>query len=138
MLVADDPLARAALATALANSDAGEVVGQENSEADLVAALELHRPDVLLWDLGWDAGQTGAAIERLSELSEALPPVVALLPEADEETRLAADVWAAGARGLLRRQAAPERDHRRPHRGAGAAGGSRSRSGAGPLPAPRH
>ncbi|MEW5985647.1 MAG: response regulator transcription factor [Chloroflexota bacterium] len=113
LLVADDPLARAGLATLLANRPGFTVAGQVSSEGDLAADLDLFQPNVIIWDTGWDpAHPTGRAgqstvrsnLERLADLGELEIPIVALLPE---ET-VAAEVWAAGARGLLRRDAPVE------------------------------
>ena len=48
LIVADDPLARAGLAAIL--QDGCSVVGQAAGD-DL--SLDVYRPDVLVWDLGW-------------------------------------------------------------------------------------
>ena len=52
LVVAGDPLARAGLATLLANQPGCEVVGQAAGDADLPDALAFYRPDVLVWVLG--------------------------------------------------------------------------------------
>jgi two-component system nitrate/nitrite response regulator NarL len=96
LIVADDPLARAGLAALLADQPGCVVVGQVAGEADLPAALDVHRPDVALWDLGWDPT---SSLERLADLAEAGPPIVALLPDESH----AADARTAGASGLLLR-----------------------------------
>jgi DNA-binding NarL/FixJ family response regulator len=59
----------------------------------------------VLWDLGWDP-EPGleASLERLDSLADAGLRVVALLPDGTH----AAEVWAAGAGGLLFRDAAAE------------------------------
>jgi two-component system, NarL family, nitrate/nitrite response regulator NarL len=102
LVVAGDPLARAGLAALLANQPDCLVVGQVAPGTDFAAALEAYRPDVLLWDLGWEPA---AAIDQLSALKEAgSPRVAALLP--DEGQANAA--WMAGARALLLRDAGPE------------------------------
>jgi DNA-binding NarL/FixJ family response regulator len=97
LIVADDSLARTGLATLLEDWPGCLVVGQIAGLADVEAALDVYRPDVLLWDLGWDPS---AALERLVDLAPGEPPVVALLPD-DEIT---SEVWTAGARGLLLRE----------------------------------
>ncbi len=102
LIVADDPLARAGLATLLADQPGCAVTGQVSSETDLEVALEVYRPDVVVWDLGWDPTTT---LERLPDLEESGPPVVALLPD---ETH-APGAWSAGVRGLLLREVAAER-----------------------------
>lgn len=96
LIVAEDFLARAGLGTLLSGQPGCQVVGQVASAEGAPSALEVYRPDVLVWDLGWDADQ---ALEHLAELSEGSPPVAALLPE---ETHTA-EAWAAGARGLFLR-----------------------------------
>lgn len=98
LIVAGDPLARAGLAMLLSDQPGCIVVGQVAGDADVAAGLSTYRPDVVLWDLGWDASLN---LERLAEQADDLPPVVALLPD----DTYAADAWAAGVRGLLLREA---------------------------------
>ena len=101
LVIADDPLARAGLAAVLADQPELVVCGRASSLDDLRAAIELYRPDVLLWDAGW---HTAPSLARLADL-EARAPVAILLPdEAD-----ARQAWTAGARALLRRDAEPSR-----------------------------
>jgi two-component system, NarL family, nitrate/nitrite response regulator NarL len=101
LVIADDPLARAGLAAVLADQPGLVVCGRASSLDDLAAAVELYRPDVLLWDAGW---HPAPSLARLADL-EARVPVAILLPdEAD-----ARQAWTAGARGLLRRDAEPPR-----------------------------
>ena len=98
LIVTSDPLARAGLAMLLSDQPGCRVVGQVAADADMPAALTTYRPDVVLWDLGWDALFN---LERLAEQADDLPPIVTLLPD----DTYAADAWAAGARGLLLREA---------------------------------
>jgi two-component system, NarL family, nitrate/nitrite response regulator NarL len=100
LVVAEDPLARAGLATLLANQPAIVIAGQVAADAQLPDARQVYRPDVIVWDLGSDPSR---ALERAT-LRDLDAPVVALLPD---ETN-AADVWATGARGLLLRDAPAE------------------------------
>ncbi len=99
--MADDPLARAGLAGLLAAQPGCLVVGQVPSEAAAAGAPDAYRPDVLLWDLGWDP-QT--ALEHLSELAAPQPMLVLLNDQVH-----AGVAWAAGARGLLPRDSGAER-----------------------------
>jgi two-component system, NarL family, nitrate/nitrite response regulator NarL len=88
LVVARDPLVRAALADRL--RAAGAAVGV----ASPVAPLDAEEADVVLWDLGPDGRPPdGLAASGL--------PALALVP--DDEG--AARAWAAGARGLLLRDA---------------------------------
>jgi DNA-binding NarL/FixJ family response regulator len=54
LIVADDPLARAGLATLLTQQPGCSVVGQMAAHADVLAGLRLYQPDVVVWDLGWE------------------------------------------------------------------------------------
>lgn len=105
LIIADDPLTRAGLAAVLAGQPGCLVVGQSPAQADLLAEVEAVRPDAVLWDLGWSPAP---ATNRLAELADALPPVVALLPGDDRLVSFAGLAWQAGARGLLSREAQPE------------------------------
>ena len=74
LIVADDPLTRAGLAALLTGQDGCTVAGQTASvepapgnrqelapAAAVPLAISAYRPDVLLWDLGWDSpGHAGA------------------------------------------------------------------------------
>jgi DNA-binding NarL/FixJ family response regulator len=99
-VIADDPLARAGLATLLAEQPDCTVVGRAAGTGDLPATVEVYRPDVLVWDMGW---RSETAAERLTNLADDAPPVAVLLPD---ESHVAA-VWSAGARAILRREAEP-------------------------------
>jgi len=118
LIVADDPLVRAGLATLLANQSGLTIVGRVAAEVDLPAELDVYHPDVVVFDLGWDPNLTSAAsrpgsgsamprtsLESLAELRETGLPIVALLPDEAH----ASEAWTAGARGLLLRQTDAEK-----------------------------
>jgi len=109
LIVADDPLARTGLAALLSDQPGCVIVGQIAEDAGLTSALDVYRPEVILWDSGWDPMPTAASsppsLERLAELADAVPPVVALVPD---ET-YAVEAQMAGARGLLPRDSSAER-----------------------------
>lgn len=119
LIIADDPLARAGLAALLTSLPGFMVVGQMGGEADVLTELAVYLPDVVLWDLGWDSTRAPGSprhpgvpepegfrtsLERLADLRDAGPPVVVLLPDATQ----GAAAWAAGARGLVLRDAPAE------------------------------
>ncbi|MBI3958423.1 MAG: response regulator transcription factor [Chloroflexi bacterium] len=106
LIVADDLLARAGLAALLAGQPDLSVVGQSDCGPALDALVQERAVDALLWDLGWDFGETdsGPVLERLAELSARLP-VLALLAEQED----GGSVWSAGVAGLLPRQMDGER-----------------------------
>jgi DNA-binding NarL/FixJ family response regulator len=87
-VIADDPLVRASLAVRLRASG----VASPGEAATTAAA---HLPDAILWDLGPDP-------DGDADLPDLDAPVVALLPDG----ALAAETLAAGARGVLSRDAA--------------------------------
>ena len=101
LVVADDPLARAGLATMLASQPGCNVVGQVAIDGDLRDIVEVYRPDVVIWDLGLNSG---AALERLTSLRDIGAPVVALLTDDGD----AATAWSTGVRGLVLRDASAE------------------------------
>jgi DNA-binding NarL/FixJ family response regulator len=115
LLVAVDPLARAGLAALLMAMPGYSVAGQSGGDAGLVSELAVYRPDVVLWDMGWEPlravadaamppvaeqGERRPPLEQLTEVRDAGYPVVVLL--ADEAS--AATLWATGVRGLLLRE----------------------------------
>ncbi|HVT18143.1 MAG TPA: response regulator transcription factor [Thermoanaerobaculia bacterium] len=101
LVVGDDPLARSGLVFLLAGESELRIVEQVDTAA-AAAAIQRDEPDLAIWDLGVDSE---LPLERLGELGEAAPPVLVLL--ADEQA--ASDALAAGARGLLFRDAEPRR-----------------------------
>lgn len=98
-LVADDPLARAGLATLLASEPGCEIVAQM-SLADWLADLQVDewmaaQLDGVIWDVGWEPS---AALPD----EEPFPlPVVALLPDETAVPQL----WSLGIQAMLRRDA---------------------------------
>ncbi len=99
LIVADDPLVRAGLSTLLDGRPGLLVAGQTGGDAE-PAQIDVYRPDVLLWDLGWDPSRS---LDRLADPHIQLP-IVALLSDASQ----ARDAWAARACSLLPRQAKAE------------------------------
>jgi two-component system, NarL family, nitrate/nitrite response regulator NarL len=102
MIVADDPLVRAGLTGLVAGEPGCLVVGRAGHADDLPAAIETYRPDVVLWDLGWNPG---SALETLADILPMAAPVLVLLPD-DVHAGVA---WSSGARGLLPRDVDPGR-----------------------------
>lgn len=98
LIIAGDTLARAGLAALLANQPNLVVVGQVAVEGDLTLPVNAYQPDVVLWDLGWNPAPQ---LEAVTALTESGLPVLALLPD----DAYASQVWAAGVRGLLLREA---------------------------------
>lgn len=101
LIVADDPLARAGLALLLSDQPDCVVAGQVAAESASPEILDTFQADAILWDLGWDSAM---ALDHLLELPADTPPVVVLLSDSTH----APEVWAAGARGILSRDASGE------------------------------
>jgi DNA-binding NarL/FixJ family response regulator len=104
LLVDDDALVRAGLRMILSSSDEMEVVGEAADGADAVAAVQAHRPDVVLMDIrmpGMDGIAATSALRR-----QASPPHVIVLTtfQADEHVISA---LRAGADGFLLKDTAP-------------------------------
>ena len=104
LLVDDDALVRAGLRMILSSSEELEVVGEAADGADAVAAVQEHRPDVVLMDIrmpGMDGIAATSALRRLSD-----PPHVIVLTtfQADEHVMSA---LRAGADGFLLKDTAP-------------------------------
>jgi two-component system nitrate/nitrite response regulator NarL len=99
-LVGEDPLARSGLAALLADQPGLAVVAQIAASEDWAAIVEAYDPEVAVWDVG-SAGST----DRAPDFGRAGRPVLALI--SDEEQ--AGEALAAGARGVLFRDAGGER-----------------------------
>ncbi len=107
MLIADDPLVRSGLAALLSDDSDCQVVGQVASDTDVISGASVYRPDVLLWDMGWELlpDTLPSRFECLAELREGGIGSVVLLQSPDAGV----DLWRAGARGLLLRQVEADR-----------------------------
>ena len=104
LLVDDDALVRAGLRMILSSSEELEVVGEAADGADVVAAVQAHRPDVVLMDIRMPEMDGIAATSALRRL--AAPPNVIVLTtfQADEHVISA---LRAGADGFLLKDTAP-------------------------------
>lgn len=106
LIAAADPLVRTGLATLLSDSEGYAVVGQVSGDEKLAEEIDIYRPDVIIWDLGWEPDEAVANLAELTaDLEQGEPAIVALLPHQE----LAGIVWSAGARGLLFREVTRER-----------------------------
>jgi DNA-binding NarL/FixJ family response regulator len=104
LLVDDDALVRAGLRMILSSSDELEVVGEAADGTEALAAVQTHRPDVVLMDIrmpGMDGISATSALRRT-----AAPPHVIVLTtfQADEHVLSA---LRAGADGFLLKDTAP-------------------------------
>ena len=104
LLVDDDALVRAGLRMILSSSEEMEVVGEAADGADAVAAVQAHRPDVVLMDIRMPEMDGITATSALRRLTP--PPHVIVLTtfQADEQVMSA---LRAGADGFLLKDTAP-------------------------------
>lgn len=96
LILASDALARAGLTALLSLQTNLQISGQAAPTDDILATVAVFRPDVLLWDVGWNVEQ---ALSTLSAMAEAAPPIVALVSN-DE---MLSALWATGVQGVLSR-----------------------------------
>lgn len=105
LLVADNPLARAGLATLVADQPGLAIVGQVAGGENLPADLEIYQPDVVIWDLGWEPEESLNLLHELAaDATEGNLRFVALLAEVDQVPAIAS----AGVQGLLLRDISSE------------------------------
>ena len=97
LIVAANPLSRIGLAALCARHGLLSV-GESAPSGDLNTEIARARPDAVIWDVEWaaDAEALGATARSV--------PILALIPEVG----IAGEVWAAGAAGLLLKNAAGE------------------------------
>ena len=72
LIIGDDPLARAALAMLLNDQAGCTVVGQVVGDENLPGELNIYRPEVVLWDLGWEPGHAASG-DRQADGDALLP-----------------------------------------------------------------
>ena len=104
LLVDDDALVRSGLRMMLAGSDTVEVVGEADDGRGVLAAVDLHRPDVVLMDIRMPQ-LDGIAATRLLRTQPSPPAVIVLTTfDADEYVLRA---LRAGAAGFLLKDTPP-------------------------------
>jgi len=108
LVIADNLLARTGLAALLGATPGLQVVGQTTGGDNLLAELDVFRPDAAVYDLGWSP-QPG----RLDALAGTGLPLVVLLPDEEHAPATAAALAALGdaevpaVYGLLPREVEP-------------------------------
>ncbi|MQY08529.1 response regulator transcription factor [Actinomadura macrotermitis] len=104
LIVDDDALVRAGLAMMLAGADDLAVVGDVADGAEVVAAVNQHRPDVVLMDIRMPRMDGLAATERLRARRE--PPEIIILTTFDTDEHILR-AMRAGASGFLLKHTPP-------------------------------
>ena len=104
LLVDDDALVRSGLRMMLAGAEAIEVVGEAGDGREVLAAVDRHRPDVVLMDIRMPQ-LDGIAATRLVRAQPRAPEVIVLTTfQADE---LVLRALRAGAAGFLLKDTPP-------------------------------
>ncbi len=110
LIISADSLARAGLDALLAALDDIAPSGHIAAANELAAALDVYRPDVLLWDCAWSPEPLANTLLELEEVIGAsderrnAPPIIALVSGREQ----AQELWQAGQRAVLMRSVAPE------------------------------
>lgn len=97
LVVATSPLARAGL-TAILRGQGIDVVGQVADDHDLADDLDIFRPEVIIWDMGYEPA---LSYERLGDLRTSRIPILALIADTADATDCAPALLAHGARAIL-------------------------------------
>jgi DNA-binding NarL/FixJ family response regulator len=100
-IVADDLLVRTGLSTLLVAQSDMRVVGQSNG-ATLSDDLDVYRPDIILWDLGWNV----ANAKRLAGVGDT--SVLALVGDGETTPTVLASLAHTPVYGVLPRDSHPE------------------------------
>ncbi len=104
LLVDDDPLVRSGLRIMLAGAAALDVVGEAAGGREVLPAVDLHRPDVVLMDIRMPQLDGIAATRLLTAQPD--PPAVLVLTTFDDD-ELVLRALQAGAAGFLLKDTAP-------------------------------
>jgi DNA-binding NarL/FixJ family response regulator len=104
LLVDDDPLVRSGLRLLLTGADGIEVSGEAEDGGGVLAAVDRHRPDVVLMDIRMP-GVDGIAATRLLR-AQPRPPAVLVLTTFDAD-ELVLRALRAGAAGFLLKDTPP-------------------------------
>ena len=102
LVVADDQLSRAGLATLLDEEPSIDVVGRSTITDAIDRDVGALRPDAVVFDSGWDPE---AVMDAISELQAFRLPLVVLLPDDAHASDLFSDLSREEGRALLLRDA---------------------------------
>ena len=106
LILAGDLLTRTGLAALLDAHDEFDVVGRAAGGDTLTSDLDVYRPDVVIYDLGYEPLR---GLEDLSTLVDMAMTVIALLPDSDNASAILNVLKATeGGYGLLLRDSAAD------------------------------
>lgn len=101
LIIAADPLIRSALGGIVDQTDELIVVGQAAPNDDTVELVSVYRPDVVLYDAGWEI-----SAELMQLVDDWSLPILLLVPELDDGL---GELLTAGFGGILPRTINPDR-----------------------------
>lgn len=106
LIIAADPLVRAALATLLDGQPGLQIVAHLPISDSLMEEFQVYQPDIILWDFGWEFEESLGLLDELDLAADAgSHRLLALV--GDNES--ASQAYLAGAQGLLYREVDSER-----------------------------
>lgn len=98
MVISQSPLMRVGLASIIDQQPNLSVVGQVEPTDNFLELLDIYRPQVAVWEMGWEPLQY---VDTLTELNAAQVPTLALIINNDHAVNAAALLIQGGARGVL-------------------------------------
>lgn len=102
LVVADNVLARTGLAALLAIQQDVEIVGQVAGTETIGDDLDIYRPEVVAFDLGYDPAVSAALLPLMGDM-----PIVALLPTPEDALTVVAHMLPDMPYGLMLRDSNP-------------------------------
>lgn len=102
LVVADNVLARTGLTALLAIQHDIEIVGQVAGTESIGDDLDIYRPEVVAFDLGYDPAASAALLPLLGDM-----PIVALLPTPEDALTVVAHLLPETPYGLMLRDSNP-------------------------------
>jgi two-component system response regulator NreC len=105
VLADDHAVVRAGLRMLLDAEDGIEVVGEAGDFPAAVAAVEAHRPAILVLDLGMPGG---SGLETIASLTESAPDTAIVVLTMQDDPAFARGALSRGARGYVLKEAADE------------------------------
>ncbi len=106
LVISSSPFARAGLAALIDQQPLLRVVGQMSPDDEIGESLDLYRPDVLVWEMGYEALP---ALDTLNETRAANIPALVLIADNPNAIAAAPMLINAGARGVVLQDTQPER-----------------------------
>jgi two-component system, NarL family, nitrate/nitrite response regulator NarL len=98
LVIAQDPLVRGGLSRTIADGPGFQAIGSMSGDQFSAEDVDLFKPDILLWDTGWDSADTQDTLKEFQDL--AIPLVVLV-----SNLQNASIIWSPNLRGMIFRDA---------------------------------